>query len=127
MQKNDLTFNDLPMVVAGLRDEVAGMKAMLSGLQKGQTQQKTERRRRSMNAEEAADYVRMPLNTLYMKLQRGEVPGCKPGKRWVLFSDELDKWLEANRKNAVPLTADEENEAILNSHRRKPDKPAWHE
>ena len=127
MQKNDLTFNDLPMVVAGLRDEVAGMKAMLSGLQKGQTQQKTERRRRSMNAEEAADYVRMPLNTLYMKLQRGEVPGCKPGKRWVLFSDELDKWLEANRKNAVPMTADEENEAILNSHRRKPDKPAWHE
>ncbi len=126
MQKNELTFNDLPMVVAGLRDEVAGMKAMLSGLQKGQTQQKTERKRRSMNAEEAADYVRMPLNTLYMKLQKGEVPGCKPGKRWVLFSDELDKWLEANRKNAVPMTADEENEAILNSHRRKPDKPAWH-
>ena len=127
MQKNDLTFNDLPQVVAGLRDEVAGMKAMLSGLQKGQTQQKTERMRRSMNAEEAADYVRMPLNTLYMKLQKGEVPGCKPGKRWALFSDELDKWMEANRKNAVPLTADEENEAILNSHRRKPDKPAWHE
>ena len=127
MQKNELTFNDLPMVVAGLRDEVAGMKAMLSGLQKGQTQQKTERRRRSMNAEEAADYVCMPLNTLYMKLQKGEVPGCKPGKRWVLFSDELDKWLEANRKNAVPMTADEENEAILNSHRRKPGKPAWHE
>ena len=126
MQKNELTFNDLPMVVAELRDEVAGMKAMLSGLQKGQTQQKTERKRRSMNAEEAADYVRMPLNTLYMKLQKGEVPGCKPGKRWVLFSDELDKWLEANRKNAVPMTADEENEAILNSHRRKPDKPAWH-
>lgn len=127
MQKNELTFNDLPMVVAGLRDEVAGMKAMLSGLQKGQTQQKTERMRRSMNAEEAADYVRMPLNTLYMKLQKGEVPGCKPGKRWVLFSDELDKWLEANRKNAVPLTADEENEAILNSHRRKPGKATWHE
>ena len=127
MQNDNLTFNDLPMVVAGLRDEVAGMKAMLSGLQKGQTQQKTERMRRSMNAEEAADYVRMPLNTLYMKLQKGEVPGCKPGKRWVLFSDELDKWLEANRKNAVPLTADEENEAILNSHRRKPDRPTWHE
>ena len=66
-----------------------------------------------MNVEEAADYLRMPLNTLYMKLQKGEVPGMKPGKRWVLFSDELDKWLEANRKNAVPLTVDEENEAIL--------------
>jgi hypothetical protein len=51
----------------------------------------------------------------------------KPGKRWVLFSDELDKWLEANRKNAVPLTVDEENEAILSSHRRKPNKSSWHD
>ena len=127
MTKTELTFNDLPQVVAELRDEVVGMKALMLDLQKQQTHQVMKRVRRTMNVEEAADYLRMPLNTLYMKLQKGEVPGCKPGKRWVLFSDELDKWLEANRKNAVPMTADEENEAILNSHRRKPDKPAWHE
>ena len=83
--------------------------------------------RRTMNAEEAADYLRMPLNTLYQKLQRGEVPGSKPGKRWVLYSDELDKYLEVNRRNAVPQTAEEENAAILHSHRRRPNKPAWHE
>ena len=127
MVKETLTFNDLPQVVAELRDEVVGMKVVLLDLQKGQTKQKMERVRRTMNVEEAADYLRMPLNTLYMKLQKGEVPGMKPGKRWVLFSDELDKWLEANRKNAVPLTVDEENEAILSSHRRKPNKSSWHD
>ena len=125
MNKVDLTFNDLPQVVAELRDEVIGMKVLLSDLQKGQTQQKMPRMRRTMNVEEAADYLRMPLNTLYMKLQKGEVPASKPGKRWVLYQDELDKWLEANRRNAVPLTADEENEAILSSHRRKPQKREW--
>ena len=125
MNKVDLTFNDLPQVVAELRDEVIGMKVLLSDLQKGQTQQKMQRMRRTMNVEEAADYLRMPLNTLYMKLQKGEVPASKPGKRWVLYQDELDKWLEANRRNAVPLTADEENEAILSSHRRKPQKREW--
>ncbi|MCR5817868.1 MAG: helix-turn-helix domain-containing protein [Prevotella sp.] len=125
MNKVDLTFNDLPQVVAELRDEVIGMKVLLSDLQKGQTQQKMQRMRRTMNVEEAADYLRMPLNTLYMKLQKGDVPASKPGKRWVLYQDELDKWLEANRRNAVPLTADEENEAILSSHRRKPNKPEW--
>ena len=127
MVNSEITFNDLPKVIAELRDEVIGMKVLLSDLQKGQTQQKIQRVRRTMNVEEAADYLRMPLNTLYMKLQKGEVPGSKPGKRWVLFSDESDKWLEANRKNAVPLTVDEENEAILSSHRRKPNKSSWHD
>ena len=127
MVNSEITFNDLPKVIAELRDEVIGMKVALLDLQKGQTQHKMEKSRRTMNVEEAADYLRMPLNTLYMKLQKGEVPGMKPGKRWVLFSDELDKWLEANRKNAVPLTVDEENEAILCSHRRKPNKSSWHD
>ena len=114
MKNVELTFNDLPQVVAELRDEVIGMKVLLSDLQKGQTQQKIQRVR-----------LRMPLNTLYMKLQKGEVPGSKPGKRWVLFNDELDKWLEVKRKNAVPLTTEEENDAILSSHRRKPNKRDW--
>ena len=125
MNKNDLTFNDLPMVVAELRDEVVGMKVALLDLQKGQNKQDMERVRRTMNVEEAADYLRMPVNTLYMKLQKGEVPGSKPGKRWVLFNDELDKWLEVKRRNAVPMTTEEENDAILASHRRKPNKREW--
>ena len=125
MNKNDLTFNDLPMVVAELRDEVVGMKVALLDLQEGQTKQNMERVRRTMNVEEAADYLRMPVNTLYMKLQKGEVPGSKPGKRWVLFNDELDKWLEVKRRNAVPMTTEEENGAILASHRRKPNKREW--
>ena len=57
----------------------------------------------------------------------GTIPATKPGKRYVLYQDELDKWLEANRKNAVPLTVDEENEVILSSHKRKPNKADWQE
>ena len=125
MANKTLTFNDLPMVVAELRDEVVGMKVALLDLQKGQNKQNMERVRRTMNVEEAADYLRMPVNTLYMKLQKGEVPGSKPGKRWVLFNDELDKWLEVKRRNAVPMTTEEENDAILASHRRKPNKREW--
>ena len=125
MANKTLTFNDLPQVVSELRDEVVGMKVALLDLQKGQTKQRMERVRRTMNVEEAADYLRMPLNTLYMKLQKGEVPGSKPGKRWVLYSDELDKYLEVKRKNAVPMTTEEENDAILASHRRKPNKRDW--
>ena len=127
MTQEVLTFNDLPQVVAQLRDEVMGLKALLTKQQEeNRKHQVCENRHKPMTVEEAAKYTRIPLGTLYMKLGDGTIPATKPGKRYVLYQDELDKWLEANRKNAVPLTAEEENEAILSSHKRKPNKSDWH-
>ena len=126
MEKYELTFNDLPEVVAQLRDEVMGMRALLLKQQEENRKHKVrEDRHKPMTVEEAAEYTRIPLGTLYMKLGDGTIPATKPGKRYVLYQDELDKWLEANRKNAMPLTAEEENEAILSSHKRKPNKADW--
>ena len=128
MENKELTFNDLPQVVAQLRDEVMGMRTLLIKQQEeNRKQQVRENRHKPMTVEEAAEYTRIPLGTLYMKLGDGTIPATKPGKRYVLYQDELDKWLEANRKNAVPLTDDEENDAILSSHKRKPNKSDWHD
>ena len=128
MEKQELTFNDLPLVVAQLRDEVMGLRALLLKQQEENKKHLVrENRHKPMTVEEAAEYTRIPIGTLYMKLGDGTIPATKPGKRYVLYQDELDKWLEANRKNAVPLTADEENEAILSSHKRKPNKADWHD
>ncbi len=128
MEKQELTFNDLPQVVAQLRDEVMGLRALLLKQQEeNKKHQVRENRHKPMTVGEAAEYTRIPIGTLYMKLGDGTIPATKPGKRYVLYQDELDKWLEANRKNAVPLTADEENEAILSSHKRKPNKADWHD
>ena len=128
MDNKKLTFNDLPQVVAQLRDEVMGMRALLTRQQEENRKRLVrENRHKPMTVEEAAEYTRIPLGTLYMKLGDGTIPATKPGKRYVLYQDELDRWLEANRKNAVPLTADEENKVILSSHKRKPNKADWHE
>ena len=127
MQKNELTFNDLPQVVAQLRDEVMGMRAMLSRQQELSNKPTKENRHKPMTVEEAIEYTHIPKGTMYMKLEDGTIPATKPSRRWLLYQDELDRWLEANRRNAVPLTAEEENEAILASHKRKPNKADWHE
>ena len=124
MTKDQITFNDLPQVIAELRDEVSGMKALLLNLQNRPTQQR-ENRHRPVTPEQVAEYTNIPLATIYQKLANREIPGSKPGKRWVIYLDEIDKWLEANRRNVVPMTADEENDAILASHKRKPDKHDW--
>ena len=127
MQNNELTFNDLPQVVAQLRDEVMGMRAMLSRQQELSNKPTKENRHKPMTVEEAIEYTHIPKGTMYMKLEDGTIPATKPSRRWLLYQDELDRWLEANRRNAVPLTAEEENEAILASHKRKPNKADWHE
>lgn len=108
---NELTFNDLPQVVAELRNEVIGMKQMLTSLQREKGQRK-ENTHRPMSVEEAADYLKIPLRTLYMKLGNGTIPATKPGKRYVLYQDELDKWLECNRKNPVPLTVEDRKSVV---------------
>lgn len=122
MKENEITFNDLPKIVAQLLDEVLGVKAILSELKRGMAQPKAESGHRLMTAEQVAEYTNIPLGTIYQKLAAGEIPGTKPGKRWVLYRDEIDKWLEVNRKNASPLTDEEINASIMNGHRRKPMK-----
>ena len=120
MYNESLTFNDLPQVVAQLRDEVMGMKVALLNLQNGTTQQKQEDRHKPMSPQEVADYTGIPLGTIYQKLSKGDIPGIKSGKRWLLLPGEIDRWLETQRKNEVPMTAEELNASFMNSHRRKP-------
>ena len=45
--------------------------------------------------EQATQGLKMPMVTFYMKLGNGSIPATKPGKRYCLYQDELDKWLEA--------------------------------
>ena len=116
----EITFNDLPTVVSRLLDEVAGMKqSQQEQLQILRASMKQDRHI-PMSVEEAAEYLKIPKSTVYEKLANGDMPGCKPTKSWLLYQDELDKWAEASRVNPVPLTQEEQNAAILASHRRKP-------
>ncbi len=57
MTNNQITFNDLPQVVAELRDEVSGMKALLLNLQNRPTLQR-ENRHRPVTPEHATSVMK---------------------------------------------------------------------
>ena len=120
----ELSFNDLPKAVSRILDDVGDIKQMLAEMHR-QEKTKAADRHIPMTVDEAAEYLTLPKATLYDKLAKGEIPATKPGKRYVLYKDELDKWLECNRKTAVPMTAEEQNKAILTSNRRKPKTKSW--
>lgn len=125
MSAETLTFNDLPEVTAGLRMDVSEIKQMLLVLMARMDKPQKENRHVPMSVSDAAKYLCMPAKTVYSKLEDGTIPGAKPGKRWVLYQDEVDRWLDTTRKTEVPMTAEEQNEAILSSHRRKPKGRNW--
>ena len=124
MNTTDLTFNDLPKVVGELCERIAGMENLLRDTLNRQSEPK-ENLHVPMTVQEACAYLKMPVSTFYYKIKKDSIPVIKQGKHLYIYRDELDKWLEASRKTSVPLTYDEENEAMYASHRRKPNPKNW--
>nr|WP_223855032.1 helix-turn-helix domain-containing protein [Bacteroides sp. GM023] len=118
--KNELTFNDLPMVVKELCNKVESLEETLLKQVTNRSAPMYENSHTPMTSEEAREYLKMPKSTFYFKVGNGEIPAVKQGKRYYLYKDELDQWLETGRKNAPVLSAEETNAAILASHKRKP-------
>ena len=124
MKTDQLTFNDLPAVVGELCDRIANMENLLTEKLSKQHEAK-ENTHVPMTVQEACAYLKMPFSTFYYKVKKDDIPVIKQGKHLYIYRDELDKWLESSRKNPVPQTFEEENEAMLASHRRKPNLKNW--
>ena len=78
-----------------------------------------------MTVQEACAYLKLPLSTFYYKVKKDDIPVIKQGKHLYIYRDELDKWLESSRKTSIPQSFEEENDALLASHRRKPNPKNW--
>ncbi len=124
MKTDQLTFNDLPAVVGELCDRIANMENLLTEKLSKQHEAK-ENTHVPMTVQEACAYLKMPLSTFYYKVKKDDIPVIKQGKHLYIYRDELDKGLESSRKNPAPQTFEEENEAMLASHRRKPNLKNW--
>ena len=67
-----ITFNDLPMVVAQLRNEVMSLKSLLTE-QHSVNNVKAVDTHVPMSVDDAAEYLGIPKGTLYMKLSEGSI------------------------------------------------------
>ena len=124
MQKEELTFNDLPAVVGELCNRIASMENLLTEKLSKQHEVK-ENTHVPMTVQEACAYLKMPLSTFYYKVKKDDIPVIKQGKHLYIYRDELDKWLESSRKTPPAQSFEEENEALIASHRRKPNPQNW--
>lgn len=111
-------------MVGELCDRIASMENLLSENISRQNAPQ-ENTHVPMTVQEACEYLRMPLSTFYYKVKKDNIPVIKQGKHLYIYRDELDKWLESSRKTPPAQSFEEENEALIASHRRKPEPKNW--
>jgi len=46
-----------------------------------------------LDIDEAAAYLKMNFETLRLKANLGEIPGSKPGRKWVFLKEDLNAYL----------------------------------
>jgi len=53
-----------------------------------------------LTAEEVAEYLRLPLSTVYKLVQEKRLPGFKVGKHWRFRKETLNEWLRQQEKKS---------------------------
>ena len=124
MKQNEFNFYELPNILGNLGERLASLESKIDEI-KSIVNVTKESSHVLMSVQEACEYLKMPLSTFYFKVKNDGLPAIKQGKHLLIYRDELDKWLELSRKNPVPLTAEEENEKISASFRRKAKPLNW--
>ena len=106
MQKDKLTFNDLPEVVEELCERIASMETLLAEKLHQQHNEAKKDTHVPMTVDEVCEYLGISKSSFYYKAKHGGIPIIKQGKHLFVYRDELDKWLESGRKGESARTYD---------------------
>src|SRR5690554_3466352 len=88
---NNLTFNDLPQVVAQLAGEISTLKNLIEEIR--DTSQHPEPDE-LMTIKQAGEFLHLTVQTLYNKVSKNEIPFMKRGKRLYFSKDKLIEYLQ---------------------------------
>jgi excisionase family DNA binding protein len=55
-----------------------------------------------MTIEEVADYLRVPVSSLYKLAQKGKIPASKVGRHWRFRREFIDRWIDEQAHSRQP-------------------------
>ena len=111
----ELTLEKLPHAVAGLFDKLDHLKRLI--LSQNSTSQPDADK--LFTIKETAEFLHLSVATIYLMVQRAEIPVCKRGKRLYFSKLEVTAWIMAGRKKTVSETDEKIDNYLTNPKRRK--------
>lgn len=113
MEKKNLSFEQLPQVVAELSENVKGLQTTMTSLLSRvgltplpENQVSNNYRHELCDIDRACAITKKAKSTLYALARKGDMPCIKKGKCWYFFEDELMTWMEQGRRNHSYCTKD---------------------
>lgn len=110
---NQPTFEQLPAMVSLLMEKVESLERTLMSIHSSKSDEEF------LTVDQAAEFLKLTVPTLYSKVSRGEIPVSKPGKRLYFKKSELLKWINEGRKSTFnKLDNDSHKFSVQGSLRR---------
>lgn len=97
MDKNEISFDNLPKAVARLLNEVAEIKSLVEKTRPSAPTSK----RVPIGIDEACVIIGKAKPTVYTLVRKRLIPCYKNGKKLYFFEDELLAWIESGRKKTL--------------------------
>ena len=111
--KNDLTFDDLPQVVAHLAGEISSLKNLIEEKRDTSQSQKPDPDE-LMTIKQASEFLDLTVQTLYNKVSKNEIPFMKRGKRLYFSKEQLIDYLKQGSNEMQSDIDREVNEFLSN-------------
>jgi excisionase family DNA binding protein len=112
--ENSLTFDQLPNAVQQLANKLENIEKLLKNKSYPPLQPPQEQ---LLTIQEAAEFLKLTVPTIYSKVSRGELPVMKRGKRLYFSRIELMQYLKAGRKR-TNVEIEQEAEVYLSKKRK---------
>ena len=110
----NITFDQLPKAVTTLTNEVGLLKRLII---ENQEQKLIAQPEQLLTIQEAAQFLKLTVPTIYSKVSKGELPVMKRGKRLYFSSTELMEYIKEGRKKSN-AEIEQEAEAYLTNKKK---------
>ena len=104
----EMTFEKLPHAVAELSDKLDHLERLI--LSQSNTSQPDADK--LLTIKETAVFLHLTVPTIYLMVQRAEIPVCKRGKRLYFSKLEITSWIMAGRKKTTLELEDKVNSFV---------------
>ncbi|MFO0357330.1 MAG: helix-turn-helix domain-containing protein [Sphingobacteriaceae bacterium] len=118
MKQEQVTVSDLlPQIYHHINVVVrSAAKEAMEQLLKGKSSKEPNMDEDFLSAEQAASFLKLKLNTIYSKAEKGDLPFYRSGKRKLLFSKkELEQYVAKRKVKSL----DEINEEVVTYKSKK--------
>ncbi len=122
MNSNQVTLNELlPLIYQHIGAVVRSTtKEVVEQLLKNKSKSELNSDEDFLSAEQAADFLKIKLNTIYSKVEKGDLPHYRSGKRKLLFSKkELEEYISKRKGKSMDEISIEADNYINGNHGRK--------